>query len=417
MIRVLLLLVSLLASPVLWAAPNADIGSCDTANQNSGCITVIENPQKPEDGNVQIYYQWLEKPNPAKKTFLFLNGGPGGSIEDYLRDGEFWKSSALGKNYNVLFFDPRGVGKSSPITRENVSRRKLQNYRIENLISDIEELRLRVAGRQQIGLIGHSFGGHLLFAYASRFPASVSRLISLHGGATSLGFVSQAYLQNLEWTKATDGLDPLKLTLLKDKVQAGQACSIPDERPLPPDMWRQIQLVAFIGDYEQRRQIGPLLAQSIRVNIDQNKSCPYGAAVMPETRSQQESLGLNVFANSAIVCHSFLTERQIQLTGILFRDGALRKRDLQCRKNEYFDKADDEGFDYLEHLRSIDVPMLIVGGENDQVIAPLVQHQVWNALSAKQRTSSKLVIIPSCGHRSHVEAPQALSAALAEFLE
>lgn len=230
-----------------WAAMPEDVGSCSSSAPYSGCITIDENPDSTEDGKILLYYQWLEKPQPQRKTFFFLSGGPGGSIEDYLAYKDFWKDSALGQKYNVLFFDPRGVGRSSPINQSNVSRRRLQNYQINNLVSDIEELRQHLLPDQKIGLIGHSFGGHLVFSYATQFPDNVFKLISLLGAASGIAIVSQSYFQTQEWSKVIQRLDSTKLNQLQKKVEAGQACTVPDEKPLPPEAWNQVQLIAYVG--------------------------------------------------------------------------------------------------------------------------------------------------------------------------
>ena len=55
--------------------------------------------------------------NPSKKIgSLFVNpGGPGGSAVDYASAAELIVSDAINQRYDIVGFDPRGVGKSQPL--------------------------------------------------------------------------------------------------------------------------------------------------------------------------------------------------------------------------------------------------------------------------------------------------------------
>jgi pimeloyl-ACP methyl ester carboxylesterase len=67
--------------------------------------------------------------------------------------------------------------------------------------------------------------------------------------------------------------------------------------------------------------------------------------------------------------------------------------------------------DSFDTLKKVTVPTLVVVGEED-TIAPVSDAEA----IANTVPDSKLVRIPECGHLSAVEAPQAFSAALREFL-
>ncbi|MBK9322347.1 MAG: alpha/beta hydrolase [Bdellovibrionaceae bacterium] len=399
----------------LLAALPQDIGTCDLSQANSGCLLIDENNENIQDGQLFLYYQWLDKPDTNKKTFIFLNGGPGGSSLDYLASKDFWKNSDLGQKYNVLFFDPRGVGRSSPVNQENAVRRKLQNYQINNLVDDIEELRQRLIPNEKIGIIGHSFGGHLVFSYATKYPRNILKLISLHGGASGLAFVTQAYFQNQEWLKAISGIDPEKLNQIKLKISAGHACSVPDIKPLPPTALDQLQLVAYAGSYAQRQQIPSLIKQSIQVNIDQQMSCPFSSDINLKAQEPISNLGLNVFINRNIVCNSLLTEGQISRAESIFQASARDKRNKQCLGVGSIASAIND-FDLLEKLQTVDRPMLIVGAEEDQLVAPIVQKQIWDQLTPLQKSVSHFELLQKCGHNSFIECPAKLSETLKSFL-
>jgi proline iminopeptidase len=90
-------------------------------------------------------------------------GGPGFSAR-YLGD-----LAGLGDDFELLLLDPRGTGGSD---RPADAR----DYRIEDYVADVEELR-RHLGEEQIHLFGHSHGGVVAAAYAAMHPERVERLV------------------------------------------------------------------------------------------------------------------------------------------------------------------------------------------------------------------------------------------------
>jgi pimeloyl-ACP methyl ester carboxylesterase len=67
--------------------------------------------------------------------------------------------------------------------------------------------------------------------------------------------------------------------------------------------------------------------------------------------------------------------------------------------------------DSTPDLTSIDVPTLIVVGENDTLTPPDLSRKMHEHIGG-----SRLVVIPEAGHLSNLEAPEAFNGALAEFL-
>ncbi|QKK01251.1 MAG: alpha/beta fold hydrolase [Pseudomonadota bacterium] len=65
----------------------------------------------------------------------------------------------------------------------------------------------------------------------------------------------------------------------------------------------------------------------------------------------------------------------------------------------------------LERLEEIDVPALVVVGEEDRSLPPALSRQIHERLPG-----STLRVIPRAGHLSSLERPQAVNAALLEFL-
>lgn len=68
--------------------------------------------------------------------------------------------------------------------------------------------------------------------------------------------------------------------------------------------------------------------------------------------------------------------------------------------------------DSTDGLTKIDVPTLIVVGENDGVTPPEASRKMHEHIRG-----SKLVVIPNAGHLSNLESADEFNAALASFLE
>jgi proline iminopeptidase len=100
---------------------------------------------------------------PGTKPAVFLHGGPGGGISPTHRcvfDPEL---------YDVLLFDQRGCGKSTP-------HAELAANTTWHLVADIERLR-ELVGAEQWLVFGGSWGSTLALAYAQAHPSRVTELV------------------------------------------------------------------------------------------------------------------------------------------------------------------------------------------------------------------------------------------------
>lgn len=109
----------------------------------------------------RIYYERCG--TPGAKPAVFLHGGPGGGISPAHR-GLF--DPAL---YDVLLFDQRGCGRSTP-------HADLKNNTTWHLVEDIERLR-EFAGVEQWLVFGGSWGSTLALAYAQAHVERVTELV------------------------------------------------------------------------------------------------------------------------------------------------------------------------------------------------------------------------------------------------
>jgi proline iminopeptidase len=106
---------------------------------------------------------WEQSGNPAGKPAVFLHGGPGaGCSPDHRRlfDPDCW---------NVLLFDQRGCGRSTP-------HASLDANTTWHLVEDIERLR-QIAGVEDWLVFGGSWGSTLALAYAQTHPQRTRALI------------------------------------------------------------------------------------------------------------------------------------------------------------------------------------------------------------------------------------------------
>ncbi len=139
-------------------------------------------------------------------------GGPGGSGIDYARGADQVASTALLAQYDLVGFDPRGVGQSSPVTClddqqmdafvaadpdpltpsavddvvaesklfaaqcEAHSARLLPFVSTRDAARDIDILR-QALGDRRLTYLGKSYGTYLGATYAELFPSRVGRLV------------------------------------------------------------------------------------------------------------------------------------------------------------------------------------------------------------------------------------------------
>lgn len=112
------------------------------------------------DGH-QVYYERCG--TPGAKPAVFLHGGPGGGIApDYRRLFD-------PARYDVVLFDQRGCGQSTP-------HAGLEANTTWHLVADIERLRT-MAGVDRWLVLGGSWGSTLALAYAETHPERVSALV------------------------------------------------------------------------------------------------------------------------------------------------------------------------------------------------------------------------------------------------
>ena len=106
---------------------------------------------------------WERVGTRGAKPAVFLHGGPGGGISPKQR------RQFDPKLYDVILFDQRGCGRSTPYA-------SLENNTTWHLVADIERLR-QMCGFDKWLVFGGSWGSTLALAYAETHPERVSELV------------------------------------------------------------------------------------------------------------------------------------------------------------------------------------------------------------------------------------------------
>ncbi len=106
---------------------------------------------------------WEQCGTPGGKPVVFLHGGPGaGCSPDHRRQFD-------PARYDILLFDQRGCGRSTP-------HASLEANTTWHLVADIERLRA-MAGMERWMVYGGSWGSTLALAYAQTHPERVTELV------------------------------------------------------------------------------------------------------------------------------------------------------------------------------------------------------------------------------------------------
>ena len=119
---------------------------------------------------------WYEVLGSGPGTPLVVaNGGPGFD-HSYLLCGDVWDRRTKGRK--VVFYDQRGNGRSSEL-------KDGQPCGLAEQIDDLDGLRAHL-GLEKIDLLGHSWGGYLVMAYAARHPDRIAHLMIVDSAAPKI---------------------------------------------------------------------------------------------------------------------------------------------------------------------------------------------------------------------------------------
>ena len=113
-----------------------------------------------DNGGVILYVKTVGHGPPL----VVVHGGPGAS-HDYLLPSLY----RLATSYRLVFIDERGSGRSPRLEDP-------KQYTVEKMADDVEAVRTALH-LGKIALLGHSYGGVVVQAYAFKYQANLSHLI------------------------------------------------------------------------------------------------------------------------------------------------------------------------------------------------------------------------------------------------
>ena len=194
-----------LSEGIAWSA-------CDFG-MKCGFVEVSADYRNPEAGSIRIAVNVRRADLQDERIgYLFVNpGGPGGSGLELVQDSDFIFEYDILERFDIVGFDPRGVGESEPEfacgapgeriallgtiegdidTPEEIDAGEAAaNLCIEsmgtvggllhseNVARDMDEIR-KALGAEQISYLGFSYGSTLAAWYATLFPESVRAMVA-----------------------------------------------------------------------------------------------------------------------------------------------------------------------------------------------------------------------------------------------
>ncbi|MGW2638979.1 alpha/beta hydrolase [Streptomyces sp. NPDC001348] len=289
---------------ITWSACK---GSEMPEDLQCGKVTVPLDYARPGAGTLDVALARYRATGRSRGSVLLNFGGPGGAgIRELALDGKDFMG--LTNGYDVVTFDPRGVGRSSPVSCGDGTDRVaaatedgadagdpkavLEQVRkaaaectahsgpvlpyigTVNVARDLDVMR-QALGDEKLNYLGFSYGTRLGAVYAAQFPGKVGRL-ALDGVDTLTEPLAEQGLAGAvgQQTALDDFLDwcvtDIACPFGDDRRAAGertvQLVHSLDEDPVPTDFGDRFSgqdLVGAIGQALYSRQLWPLLERSL----------------------------------------------------------------------------------------------------------------------------------------------------------
>lgn len=161
-----------------------------------------------DTGAGEMYYE-VHGTNKTGTPLFVLHGGPGFDHKYLLSSDAFEK---LAENRPVIFYDQRGSGNSTHLTKSGTAT-------IFELVEDLDKLRKHL-GYEKIDVLGHSWGGYLAMAYGVQYPQNVEKLVlcdsvSAEYDEKTDDFETAYPVESAEMSKALDGSREYILAYMK----------------------------------------------------------------------------------------------------------------------------------------------------------------------------------------------------------
>ena len=282
-----------------------------------------------------IYYEAMGRGTPL----VIVHGGPGASHDYFLP-----YLLPLMRTNQLVFIDERGSGKSSKFE-------DAKEYTVANMVEDLEAVRLAL-GLGKISLLGHSFGGVVVEAYALKYQRNLSHLIL---GST---FASTREL-NEALARMKAGLDPRD----QERVSALESAGLFGKG----EVWEQ-------GRYPE-----------------EYAKLAWGKAYFPYLyRNRPDPNYDPVSSNTSDAWDVY--------------------REMWGSHGEFIVDGNLKEVEYVDRLHEIEVPTLIIAGDHDESDPKMSQEM------HEKIARSQLVILPNSGHMTFVDQNEQFLKTVREFV-
>jgi proline iminopeptidase len=282
-----------------------------------------------------IYYESVGSGAPL----MIVHGGPGASHDYFLP-----YLLPLMRTNRLVFIDERGSGKSSKLDDPG-------QYTVANMVEDIETVR-QALGLGKISLLGHSFGGVLVQAYAFKYQQNLSHLIL---GST---FASTTEL-NQALAKIETGMTPEE----RNRVKALEAAGLFGKG----EIWEH-------GRYP-----------------DEYAKIAWGKGYFPYLYQNHPDPSYDPLSSNTGTAWDVYREMWGS-DGEFVVDGNLKE------------------VEYVGQLSKIKVPTLVIVGDHDES-DPTMSKEMHEKISGSQ-----LVILPNSGHMTFVDQPEQFLKTVRDFI-
>jgi proline iminopeptidase len=180
-------------SKLLFAAAMLASATTLTAQALSHATGVVHTPQ------VDLGYETFGTRGTALPV-IAVNGGPGLS-HAYMLMNDMWQKVA--QHRLVVFYDQRGTGASKHLQASAPQTMDAQ-------VADLDAIRTKL-GLEKFALVGDSYGGLLVMAYAAAHPEHVSKLVLSDSAAPSWKSIVHLLPQTFPDIEEQDAAEEKKL--------------------------------------------------------------------------------------------------------------------------------------------------------------------------------------------------------------
>lgn len=282
-----------------------------------------------------IYYMSVGQGTPL----MIIHGGPGASHEYF-----FPYLLPLMRTNRLIFIDERGSGKSSKLEDPH-------QYTVANMVEDIETVR-QALGLGKISLLGHSFGGPLVQAYAFKYQQHLSHLI-----------LASTFASTKELNAALSKMKSEMPAKDRERLEALEAAGLYGKG----EVWEH-------GRYPE-----------------EYAKLAWGVGYFPYIYQKHPDPNYDPVSGNTTTAWDVY-------------------REMWGSHGEFIVDGNLTEVEYVDKLHQIKVPTLIIVGDHDES-DPKMSEEMHTKI-----TGSKLVILPESGHMTFIDQPGKFLSAISGFV-